>query len=294
MPSFIDSAAIRAMMDQPLPDGSFKDETARYLRETGARRNLLFLAFAPKAAGTYFRQAAMHAIGGQLIRMVHAQGGRDGTPYLPNLLVCLLDQGTLEPVTHIHMQALAANRNLIEALGIRPVIMLRSVPDMLASFMDMLDADAAARAEGLNCQVPGDFVTFDQARKTDFMIDVIAPWYASYFATWKTFAVEAPERVCVLHYDDFRADPAATLHAALTHAGFVVSRKKCSQALEKVWQERGKFRFNQGRQGRGGEYFSPAQLEKLRRMLSYYPQTAPWLGELMGGAANSLAVPQVA
>src|SRR6185312_2641525 len=144
-----DSNAIRAVFAQPGSDGAFTGETLAYLRDAGARRRILFLAFAPKAAGTFFRQAATYAIGGDVFRMAHALGGRDGTPYLPNLLACYLDPDLPNIVAHIHMQAFAANRHLLSALGIRPVIMLRNVADMLASFWDMLEADPVARAEGL-------------------------------------------------------------------------------------------------------------------------------------------------
>ncbi len=280
--ALIGSKALHVIFDPPRPDGSFENQTLQYLREVGENRSILFLAFAPKAAGTYFRQAAMYAIDGQLVRIAHAQGGRDGTPYLPTVLVCCLDSDSPETIAHIHMQALAANRHFIEAFGLRPIIMMRSIPDMLASFWDMLEFDPTARAEGLNCQIPDNFVDQSRAQKADFMVDVIAPWYASYFATWKSFVDDAPETICVLHYNDFCADPTTALHAALAHAGFFVSRAKCRDSLDLVWTERSVYRYNKGMPGRGKEYFSHFHLEKLRRLLCYYPQLESWLPELMG------------
>ena len=285
--ALIGSKALEVIFDQPRPDGTFENRTLQYLREIGEYRTILLLAFAPKAAGTYFRQAAMYATDGQLVRIAHAQGGRDGTPYLPNVLVCCLDADSPESITHIHMQALAANRHFIEAFGLKPIIMIRNIADMLASFWDMLEFDPTARAEGLNCQIPENFVDLSRAQKADFMIDIIAPWYMSYFATWKSFVDDAPATTRVLHYRDFCSDPATSLHAALAHAGFFISRAKCSAALDRVWKERSDYRYNKGKQGRGKEYFSPFHLEKLRRLLSYYPQLESWSSELMG---NSEAV----
>ena len=92
MPAVIDSNAIHAVFSRLLTDGSFEAPVGDYLRGIYARRPFLLLAFAPKCAGTYFRQAAIHAIGGQLVRMCHAQGGRDGTFYLPNVVVSCLDR----------------------------------------------------------------------------------------------------------------------------------------------------------------------------------------------------------
>ena len=277
----IDNAAIRAVFAKPGTDGAFQGDTLAYLREAGARRPLLLLAFAPKAAGTFFREAATRAAGGQLVRLVHAQGGRDAQLYLPSVLLNLLDREGPGTVGHVHMQALSANRNLITALGLKPVIMLRDLPDMLASFLDMLEEDPAARAEGLNCQVPANFLSLPRADRLEFMVEVIAPWYASYFATWKDFADAAPDTVCVLDYRDFSSDPVECLWTALAHADFVVSHGECEAALSSVWSERGQFRFNRGVTGRGRQTFAPSHFRRLRRLLSYYPQLEAWLPILM-------------
>ena len=282
MSAILDNNAVQAVFAQPTSEGAFDGDMLRYLNTVGARRAILLLAFAPKAAGTFFRQAACYAIHGEVFRLAHAQGGRDGTPYLPNFIACYLDKDLAEVVAHMHMQAFAANRHLISAFGIKPVIMLRSIPDMLASFWDMLEKDPVARAEGLNCLVPDDFANFSPARKADFMIDAIAPWYASYFASWKTFAQESPRQVCVLRYGNFRKAPAEAFHAALTHAGFVASRAACEAALKRAWDERASMRFSKGTEGRGQEYFSPRHLSDLSRKLSFYPQLDAWMPELTG------------
>ena len=281
MSALIDEHAIRAVFALPRPDGSFEGPVLDYLQQAGARRPMLLLAFAPKAAGTYFRAAALKTLNGQLVRMVHAQGGRDGTIYLPNILLCCLDAEAPDTVTHVHMQALTANRNFIAAMGLKPVIMIRNLADMLASFLDMLEQDPAACDEGLNCQVPADFTAWERARKLDFMIDIVAPWYASYFATWKSFADDDPESVCVLRYRAFCRAPVDVLWAALAHAGFVISHNECEDALAAVWAERGAHRYNKGVEGRGKSYFTAAHFARLRQMLAYYPQLESWMPDLL-------------
>ena len=288
MAATFDSNSINLLFQRPDTDGAFKGAALVQMRALGKRRPILLLCFAPKAAGTFFRQVAIEAVNGGVFRVTHAQGGRDATPYLPAFVACYLDAAARPVVVHIHMQALAANRNFLDAFGLKPVIMLRSLPDMLASYWDMLDTDPAARADGLNCLIPSDFVSKSREAKADFMVDIVAPWYASYFATWKDYADAAPETVCVLRYDAFRAEPAATVHRALTHAGFAVSRETCDAAAEKVWSERDAFRFNKGVGGRAETYFSPAHIERLARMLAQYPQLVPWMGELIGDGAEKI------
>lgn len=291
MAAVIDNNVIQAVFAQPDPEGAFERDYATYLRSIGARRPVLFLAFAPKVAGTFFRQTAMETVNGALFRTSHAQGGRDGTPYLPNLLACYLDKDLPEIIVHTHMQAFIANRHLLSVLGIRPVIMLRNLPDTLASFLDMLETDPVAREQCLNCVVPDDFVEWSRAQKIDFLLDIIAPWYASYFASWKSFVDEEPEQVCVLHYSDFCQNPAKSVHRALAHAGFSASGDACAAAVERVWPNRDKLRYNKGKEGRGAGYFSASQLAEITRKLSHYPQLDAWMPDLMGSVTKSVASP---
>jgi hypothetical protein len=265
MAAIIDGKAVTAVFTQPRFDGSFPSGLAEYLYAISQRRQVLLFAFAPKAAGTFLRSAAI-----------------DAQPYLPVFVHYFLGGVCDGPlVAHVHMQALPANRHFLEILGIRPAIMLRSIPDMLASYWDMLSESAEARAEGLNCIIPDGFPDFSDAQKADFMIDMIAPWYASYFATWLSWVRDEPSEVCVLRYSDFKADPAAVLETALMHADFPRTRAQCQRALDGAWKDRGGLRFNKGTSGRGKEYFSSAHLERMERMLSFHPVLNDWRAELL-------------
>ncbi len=175
--SFLDEHdAIDAIYTPPETDGRFDAETAQVLRRLSQRRRAVILAFAPKAAGTFFRSAAITAADGQRVRTVHAQGERDAQLYLPTFLAYYLGRVTSHTmVTHVHMQAFTANRYLIEALDLKPVVMLRSIPDMLASYWDMLANEPEARLEGLNCRSPRAFADLTRERQTDFLIDMLGP-----------------------------------------------------------------------------------------------------------------------
>jgi hypothetical protein len=278
----LDSTAVRAAFAQPDFDGTFRGELADYLGGLARRRPVLLFAFPPKAAGTFLRSAAIEAVNGQLVRAVYAQGGRDAQLYMPifiNYYLGALGDGPL--VAHVHMQALPGNRRFLEALGIRPIVMLRPIADLLASYWDMLCASPQARAEGLNCPIPPVFTEFSAAEKADFMIDMIAPWYVSYFATWLDCVREVPEHVCVLHYEDFKSDPAGALQAALTHAGLACPRERCEAAIATSWRERGALRFNKGESGRGKDYFSDAHRDRLARMLRYHAVLEPHRDRLL-------------
>jgi len=278
----LDDNAIAAAFAQPDHDGGFAGDFGRYLRDLGGRRPLVLLAFPPKAAGTFLRSAAIDAVDGQLVRLVHAQGDRDAQLYLPTLIAYFT--GKLCPgilVAHVHMQALKGNRGLIEALGLKPVAMLRAIPDMLASYWDMLDA-GGKDAAGLNCPVPENFPALADGAKADFLVDMLGPWYAGYYATWLGYKSESPQRVCLLDYADFRADAAGALAAALAHAGVPQDRETCEEAVAAAWQDRHALRFNHGERGRGAARFSAAQKARLRRMLGHFAILSDYADRLVG------------
>lgn len=278
----LDAKAAAALFTLPRDDGSYDEDHVAYLQELGERRASIFLAFAPKAAGTFLRTAAIVAVDGQLVRVVHAQGGRDATPYMPTYILYLaggIPDSTL--VTHVHMQALPANRHFIEALDLKPAIMLRSVPDMLVSYLDMLDKEPLTPNHWLNTAIPPRFTGFSDGAKADFMIETILPWYASYFATWADFVRAAPERVCVLRYPDLHGDPVSMLERLLAHSGLPRSRKVCELSLAAVWQERGEHRFNKGVDGRGRARFSAEQLKRIAHMLFENYDLEDWRADLM-------------
>jgi len=281
--------ALNAAFTVAACDGRFDPELADTLNDLGALRPSVVLAFAPKAAGTYLRSAAVAATGGQLVRTVHAQGGRDAQFYLPSFLLYYAGNWPARPlVTHLHMQALPANRHIIAALGLKPVVMLRAIPDMLASYADMLDADPRTPDNWLNIRLPDSYPLWGAERKGDFLIEMMAPWYMSYFATWLEFAAQSAD-VLVLEYDDFRKDPADTLTRLLAHSGLPRSREQCQAALDEVWEERGSFRFNRGISGRGAARFTPAQLARLERLLDFYPELAGLKARLIPPPAASSA-----
>lgn len=283
--TFLDRETLETIFHFPNNDGSYGEEQRSFLATQGARRPIVFLAFPPKAAGTFLRGAAATAARGQVLRVCYAQGDRDAQPYLPTFLAYYAGGFCRGPlITHVHMQAFPANTLFLEAFGIRPVVMVRSIPDMLASYWDMLDdADGGSSLPmGLNCTIPPGFRAMPAEERAKIMIDIIAPWYVGYYATWSRYAQANPGAVRLLHYSDFVRDPAGTLMQILDASGLAATRDQCQQAIDEVWAERFLHRYSEGVEGRGGDYFSTAQTGHIDRMLSYYPSTMPLRSKLLG------------
>jgi len=278
----IDADLAKAVFTLPQSGGAFDPEFYAYLQKLGQRRRSVILAFPPKSAGTFLRSAAIDAIGGQLMRIVHAYGGREASPYLPALLHYFMgDSSAPTMVTHVHMQAQPANRHFIDALDLKPVIMLRSVPDMLCSYLDMLNAEPITPELWVNSLIPENFAALDPGTQADFIVDIMGPWYASYFATWLEYARAEPSRVCVLRYTDFKRDPVTTLRTLLAHAGIETSHFMCERAIDIAWKERALLRFNKGEQGRGSARFHAGHIAHVETMLFRHYDLSAYRDDLL-------------
>lgn len=266
-----------AVYTPPDPDGRFAPAQQQIFRQLGAQRKAIVLAFPPKAAGTFLRTALIKACDGQLVRIVHAQAGRDATPYLPTLVRYFegdLTDKTL--VTHVHMLALPANLHLMAAFGIKPVVMLRSIPDMLASYWDMLESDDHSLHDGLNCHIPPNFRALSRNAKADFIIDVLAPWYVNFYAGWISYALTAPETVFMTDYRALQLSPVELVGNILKHVGLASDPELCTAAVAFAWDRRDGLRFNKGEGGRGAAYFRSAHFNRITRMMGHYPVLAEW------------------
>ncbi len=278
-----DISSLSAIFEPVESDGSFPPDQLRAMRRLGGLRKLVLLAFPPKAAGTFFRTVIIRAIDGQLVRVVHAQGGRDATPYLPTF-VQYFEGGVTDKtlVAHVHMLALPANLHFLSAFGICPIIIKRSIPDMLASYWDMLEHDDEAMQAGLNCLIPPTFRTMSHVAKADYMIDILGPWYVNYYAGWLEFAQANPDGVFLIDYHEIKDDVCGVVQRCLDRVGLPRSRTDCEMAVLQTWNDRHQLRFNKGEVGRSEVYFGQAHLRRLSRMMGHFPSLARHSGDLLG------------
>ncbi len=170
------SAAMTTLFAAPRIDGLFEGESLAVARTLGRRRPLVLLAFAPRSAGTFLRTAAIEALGGQLVRLAHAEGGRDASLYLPWLIAYFRGAVSADTaVTHVHMPAATANRYLIDAFDLHPCVMRRSIPDSLLSLLAMIEDDPAMPI-GFSFLTPPGFAEMAPAMRADVLIDLMGPW----------------------------------------------------------------------------------------------------------------------
>ena len=84
-------------------------------------------------------------------------------------------------MTQQHCRATGPNTQILQAFGIRPVILVRRLDDIVLSLSDFYNGGAT-----VNTFYGDVWPTLDQPAKYDLIIDHMMPWYASFYASWGT------------------------------------------------------------------------------------------------------------
>jgi len=166
---------------------------------------------------------------------VYAAGQTEHEIYLPTLR----ESAHLDTVTQQHCRASDANIHLMQAFGIRPVVLVRNIFDSVMSLLDFYDKGAFqtsfARA---------DWPALDEETKIDLLIENVIPWYFQFVSSWDLADKQKRVEVHWLSYEDLVADKPASVLKVLKFYGLGASRPGVEQRIREIESGEGKIRFN--------------------------------------------------
>ena len=222
----------------------------------------VFIACMPKSGSSWLYQALITLTGFAGTRLSQAFLQNEQEIYLPKLVETAADN----VVTQQHARATDPNIALLQAFGIKPVVLVRNLFDALVSMHDFYDNGAV-----LNTFHQADWPNLDAQTRLDLIVDCVTPWYIQFYASW--FQADATGRLPVfwLSYEDMMADKTETLANLGAFYDLNLSRASIDQAISALEGDVAKTRFNKGVAGRGAKTFSAEQQDRIRRFTTYYP-----------------------
>jgi hypothetical protein len=276
----ITNASLQMLFVQPSIHGDYAPEVVEQVQRQCQNRPYIFLAFPPKCGGTFIRDVVgrLSGAGPTASRPGHALGGRDVTPYLPMLFAQMFSPtGPKATMTHAHMIGHHSNIQLLNLFKIKPVVMKRSIPDMLCSYADMLETEGRDETGSYNwsilCGVHTDpsFLHFDTDARVDFLVYHQAQWYIQFYASWRRADRDKLLPVHWTTYDAFRTDPVRTITGILDFYGLSDPATAVPEAVAQAQANRSALRFNRGVSGRGMALLKPHHIQHLHRLARGYP-----------------------
>ena len=169
-------------------------------------------------------------------------------------------------VSQIHAFATAPNLRMIERLGIRPVVMVRNLFDVLVSLRDhILKEDHVIPV----AQVPTAFRTWNEQDQFWFLVKMATPWYLNSFVSWQRASQQL--NVLWVTYEQLISDPQQTVTRVLDHSNVQLEPNRLRQVIEKI--DPSSTRFNVGISGRGALMLSAEQQTEIRAIAAVYQDT---------------------
>ncbi|MHB1556681.1 MAG: sulfotransferase domain-containing protein [Isosphaeraceae bacterium] len=216
----------------------------------------------PKCGSTYLVTLLSRLLDWPHVPLSYAYERSEQDLYLPALL--FHDRGPL--LTQHHLRATGPNLQLIEAAGIKVIVLVRNLADALVSLRDHLVNEGPHAPV---CYVTERFGTLRLDQQLDWLIDLAAPWYVHFYTSWQHAAREGKVSPLWLTYDDVVKDTPRTLGRILEFVGVRHDPEQVARAMAELPRDRS-VRFNQGVAGRGS-MFTPWQRARLRRLCGHDP-----------------------
>ncbi len=225
----------------------------------------LFVACAPKSGSTFLKNLLIDTT--RFLDVFSTYSGLQNEQELD--LPQLARFATDNTVTQQHCRASEANIHLMQAFGIRPVVLVRNIFDTAMSLRDFYDGgfiySTFFEREHYIALTPGE--------KIDLLIEYALPWYFQFLASWQRAARERRLEVFWLTYEELTADPPAALSRVLAFHGMQIKSEDAQRIVAARSSDQRSNRFNQGVSGRGEAGLSASQKERIAALARFFPAT---------------------
>jgi hypothetical protein len=259
---FVDTLASAA-----LGDGQITKGQAALVRARGDKP-MIVVAGAPKSGTTFLCGSLIDLTGLPPFRLSAARSTNEHDLYLPAL--CLMSSHGC--VSQLHMKGTFHNAKLMEHFGIRPILVVRRIEDIVVSLQHDLKEKAllpasATGAEGYSFVWQDQYAKeMSEERRLDMIIDLAVPWFVNFYVSWYRLCEQGAVDALWITYEQMMADKEGTLRQILEFLGF-----RSPVAIHPAILTRKYGTFRDGRVGQSAATLTAAQRARIRALFSYYP-----------------------
>ena len=229
---------------------------------------LIVVAAAPKSGSTFLVNTLMQVTGLVGFRLCAAYSTNEHDLYLPAL--CLMNASGC--VSQLHMKGTFHNAALMRTFGIKPIILVRRIDDIVVSLQHDL-RQKAQQPTAATGQHGYSFIWQDQNAKElsderliDMIIDLAVPWFVNFYVSWYRLCEQGAVDALWLTYEQMFEDKEGTLRQVLEFLRF-----RDIGAIDADLLSRRYGTYRDGRIGQGVSSLTAEQRKRIREHFSYYP-----------------------
>jgi len=240
-----------------------RDYTRDYLQSDLGHH--IFIACAPKSGSTFLKNVLVGVTGYRDLFTVYAALQNEHEIDMPQLAKF----GNINTVTQQHARASEANIQLMQAFGIKPVVLVRNIFDTVISLLDFY-------RQGFTFSTffeRDDFLGGDEQQQINLLIDYVIPWHFQFVASWRRVERDRRLEVQWLTFEDMINDKPAAVESILSNHGISVPEAVIEEQVVLVERNKDKNRINKGILGRGDSILSSSQKDKIAGLGRHFPST---------------------
>ncbi len=247
---------IRKHLIEDSSSGTLTRTLSGYRDPSRLRNRCIFLACAPKSGSTYMArllEAATHRSG---LKASYQMGHDEQNIYEPALRRCVRKLSVVQQ----HTQGGDNNIALLAKFSLRPIVLTRSLPDIVMSLLDHVHLHKHTRNP--MAFAPGDFLEWPEEDQLHWITWSYMPWYFSFYQSWKT---NGPRVDAIwTEFSEMIARPVEIVREVLGKLELPCDEASLESASDP--HKSGKFtRINKGVEGRGTD-LAPHLLDHLHRL----------------------------
>src|SRR5215472_7029658 len=231
-----------------------------------ATKPMIVVAAAPKAGSTFLVNSLIQMTGLRGFRLCAAYSTNEHDLYLPAL--CLMNRYGC--VSQLHMKGTFHNAALLRSFGIKPIILVRRIEDIVVSLQHDLRGKAERPSLGTG-RSGYSFLWQDETTKglsdeqlLDMVIDLAVPWFVNFYVSWHRLCAQGAVDALWVTYEELFGDKEKTLRGVLAFLGMSAAPIDPAVLAHKYRT------FRDGRVGQGASTLTAVQRERLRERFSYY------------------------
>jgi hypothetical protein len=159
---------------------------------------------------------------------------------------------------HTHTKASEATIGFVKGYNVKVIMPIRNLLDTLTSAHDHLTTLGPRLPCGF---ISSTFKSLTPDEQRTVVINIMVPWYVSFYASWAYAIAEHGIKVHFVDYDAMLRDARKELVSALSFIGVKRTDRVIDRAVDEAATK--PTRFNKGVTGRGETHFSITEIQKI-------------------------------
>ena len=249
-----------------LTNGLVPKSQASTLRED-ADKQMIVVAAAPKSGSTFLSGTLSILTGFKYFRLCSAYSTNEHDLYLPAL--CMMNPYGC--VSQLHMKGTFHNAAIMKTFGIKPIVLVRKIYDVVVSLKH--DLRQKEQMSGYGTGLNGySFLWQDTCTKSlsdekliDAIIDLAIPWYVNFYASWHRLCERGAVEAIWITYEELISEKEQTIRKIMSFLGYPNIGEIDQNVLSKKYNT-----FRSGESDQGTTSLTSAQKTRIKGLFAYY------------------------